>query len=481
MGGELDLVARLLAYEKGRAVGIATHRIVALQPDALVLCPLAMAGEDTTVHIIAVGRINRPPEIYCVPDPRVRDIQYELFVWLGTRIERHFEVCRLAGKYPQIWVSSGAVADHLDTLADRLRYNRENAIVKRFGELLSYQTERYPVAGQQALITATSALRMHLATGQQPGEDEHLGALLAWIEPPRDTHILDAVALAEKVSMGVKTDPEFDRGILEPRVSAYNGARRAGAGAAELRQRAGLIQQVLEPVVRTIYDGTQRAIRILSSMKLPPLSGLQNLDERERDEFEAFMRSRDAGHHLPLRDKPKPAVFKLAAREDAADNYEAAVLCGDDFGRARARLAGRITYGKVENPRRTHLGPRLYRYEFDVVSRQRVLHVRVRDELAGLDDPRLRVSVANIHREGTVTRISLEIMHGKRSVGLPLAGTTLELTKVVPEWDRLIRTRGQLAKRLAVTPWTHEERDIPPVTRVRRPPRDPLAKIEELR
>jgi hypothetical protein len=481
MGGELDLVARLLAYEAGRAVGIATHRMIALQSDALVLCPLAMAGEDTTVHVVALGSINCPPEIYCVPDPRVRDSQYKLFAWLGSRIERYFEVCRRKGRYPQIWVSAGAVADHLDTLAERLRYNRENAAVKRFGELLSYQTERYPVAGQQALITATSALRMHLATGQQPAEDEHLGALLAWIEPPRDTNILDAVALAEKVPMGVKTDPEFDRDILEPRVSDYNGARRVGAGAAELRQRASLIQHALEPVVRAIYNGTQRAIRIVSGLNLPLLAGLQNLDARERDEFEAFMKSRDAGHHLPLRDKPGSAVFKLTAREDASDNLAAAVLCGDGYGRARARLSGRITCGLVENPRRTYLGPRRYRYEFDVVSRQRVLHVRVRDELAGLDDPRLRVTVANIHREGAVTRISLEITHGQRSVGVPLTGTTIELTKVVPEWDRLIRTRGQLVKRLAITPWTHGEQGIPPVTRVRRPPHDPLAKIEALR
>ena len=129
MAGELDLVARLLAYEGGRAVRIATHQQVAIRSDALVLCPVAMAGEDTTVHIVAVGRIDGAPEIYCVPDPRVRDDEYELFAWLGGHIEQHFEARRRAGEYPQIWVSSGAVADHLDTLADRLRYNHENIAV----------------------------------------------------------------------------------------------------------------------------------------------------------------------------------------------------------------------------------------------------------------------------------------------------------------------------------------------------------------
>jgi hypothetical protein len=482
MAGELDLVARLLAHEGGRAVRIATHRLVAIRPDALVVCPLAMAGEDTTVHIVAVGRIGCQPETYCVPDPRVRDDQYELFTWLGTRIEDHFEACRRAGHYAQVWVSSGAVADHLDTLADRLRYNRENAAVKRFGELLSYHTERYPVAGQQALITATGALRMHWATGQQPGEDEHLEALLTWIEPPGKTNVLEAVALAERVPMGVKTDPEFDRDVLERRVTAYNEARRSGAAAADLRQRAALIQQALEPVVRAIYDGTQRAVRILSGTNLPPLPALRNLEEREHGEFESFMTSRDAGYHLPLSDKPRPAAFKLTAREDAAGNFEAAVLCGDGVGRARARLAGHAVFGQVENPRRTRLSSRRLRHRFDLVSRQRVLRVRRRDELVSLADPRLRVTVANVHREGAVTRISVMIAHGQQAVGLPASGVTLELAKMVPDWDRLIRTRKQLRHRLAVIPWTHNgQNTLPRSTRQQRVPGDPLADVEALR
>jgi hypothetical protein len=482
MAAELDLVARLLAHESGRAVAISTHRLIAIQPNALVLCPVAMAGEDTTVHAVAVGGIGCPPEIFCVPDPRIRDSQYDLFVWLGTRIERHFEASRRAGEYAQIWVSSSPTADHLDTLADRLRYNRENAAVKRFGELLSFQTERYPIAGQQALVTATGALRKHWATGQQPGEDEHLGALLTWIEPPPNVDVLRAVALAERVPMGVKTDPEFDRDILEKRVAAYNEARRANAGAADLRRRADLIQQALEPVVRVIYDGTQRAIGILLAMNLPPLTGLQNLEDRERDEFASFMASRDAGYHLPVTDKPRPAAFKLTAREDAAKNVEAAVLCGDGVGRARARLAGHTVYGRIENPQCTRVGMRRFRNTFDLLSRQRVLRVRRRDELTSLEDARLQVTVTEVHREGMVTRISVVIVHGQRAVGLPAPGTTLEMAKTVPDWDGLIRTRKQLRDRLGVTPWTHaEEGTPPPAARRRRPPRDPLADLEALR
>ena len=41
--------------------------------------------------------------------------------------------------------------------------------------------------------------------------------------------ILDAVTAAERVPMGVKTDPPFDRQTLEPLVAAYNAARDVGS------------------------------------------------------------------------------------------------------------------------------------------------------------------------------------------------------------------------------------------------------------
>ncbi len=293
MAGELDLVMRLLAYRDGRAFARASHRQVSIQPGALVVCPLAMAGEDTTIHIVAYGTIGRSPRVLCVPDPRKRDDQFGLFAALGADIERYFRRCRAAGRFPQFWLSSAPAVAHLDTLADRLRYNRQNADVKRFGELLSYVTGRFPVAGQQALITATGALKLHWATGQQEGEDEHLGAQLAWIDPPAGRGILATVAAAELEPMGAKTDPAFDRDILAPLVAAYDAAAREGASRAVLRLRAGLIRDALEPVIRRIYSATQRAIGLLERAGLPPLPDLPAMEAREADEFEWFMRGRD--------------------------------------------------------------------------------------------------------------------------------------------------------------------------------------------
>ena len=113
MVNRIDLLARLLAYEMGQAQPIATHRQVAIRPDGLVLSPIAMAGEDTTIHVVAIGAIGQPGEVLCVPDPRIRDDQYRLFAALGTRVETYFANRRVEESYPQLWVSSAAAASHL--------------------------------------------------------------------------------------------------------------------------------------------------------------------------------------------------------------------------------------------------------------------------------------------------------------------------------------------------------------------------------
>jgi hypothetical protein len=377
----IGLVTRLLATEGSRAQRVASTLQVAIQPRGMVISAIAMAGEHTTIHGLACSRIGQSAEFQFVPDPRRRDDQYELFEWLGSRIENYFQECREAKTYPQIWVSSGAAQGHLDVLADRLRYNRDNSRVKRFGELLSYATERYPMAGQQALHTATGALRLHWATGQQEGEDEHLLTLLTWINPPRGKNIYDAVAEAELVPMGCKTDPIVDRDVLDPLLKSYNTARRRGVSEVNLAARTRVIKGELRPIVMRIHDAIQEAITVLRTMKLPRLPDLDSIEERERQEFLSFMDSRDRGYRLPLRDRPKLAAFRLSEREDAVENLEAAVRIRDTVARAEARLSGHIVVGQVINPQRVQIGSRRFESRFELVTTQLLRRVRPRDEL----------------------------------------------------------------------------------------------------
>src|SRR5215467_11779284 len=108
MADVLDIVARLRAWEAQQAVLSASTLQVAIQPHALVLTALALAGEDSTVHAAAIAGIGRRPRLLCVPDPRFRDGQYRLFSTLADVVEPYFQACWDAESYPQIWVSSAA-------------------------------------------------------------------------------------------------------------------------------------------------------------------------------------------------------------------------------------------------------------------------------------------------------------------------------------------------------------------------------------
>jgi hypothetical protein len=481
------LAARLRALQRGRAQRCATHLRVTVQHHALVVAPIAMAGEDR-IHAVGFGALDEPPEVLCVPDPRKRDDEYALLRRFGATLERYYRECREAGTHPQIWVSSRAGAALLDGLAERSRYARPGRgddeahveEVRRFGTLLSYATDRYPYAGQQALLTATEALSAHFATGQEESEDEHLGALLCWIEPPEGEDVLAAVARAERIPMGVKTDPEFDKDVLEPLVHAYNESLREGASDRVLAVRVAAVERALAPEAERVYAAVQRSVRLLREAGMPQLPALDDLVRREAEEFEDFMGSRDDGYFLTLRDRPKAAAFKLSAREDAEQNYEAAVMVGDGIARAQGRMSGRIVRGIAENPRSERVAPRRFRYFFDLVSDQRVLRVRRGDELRLLDGRTFKVVVLDIAREGETTRLSVELVEGMRAVGLPVTGEELELTSRLPDWGHIWRERGHLRTRLARTPWTHSE-DRPPAARLRQIPADPLAEVEALR
>lgn len=481
MADTIKLVAQMRAFEAGRAVRVASHRQLVVQPHALVICPLAMAGEDTTIHAVAVGEIGAEPQIRVVPDPRVRDDQYALVLWLGAIIEAYFQRCRATGDFPQIWTSSGAAASHLDVLADRLRFVRDNAPVQRVGTLLTYATERAPVEGQQALMTMTGALSAHYATGQQAGEDEHLGAFLVWLDPPADGDTRRAVAIAEIEVMGVKTDPDFDRDMLQPLISRYHQTLKSGASAAQVRMRVAAIENVLSPIVARIYAATQRGFAFLLG-QFPPSGVLADLAEREADTFENFMQARDIGLPLPYRDTPKAGAFKMAEREHAAQSVESGAIYGDALAQARARLSGDILSGHVCDVTLTRVGRKSV-HRFVVETAQTNLHMRQRDELAWLSNSRLRCVIEGVDKQGAVTLVQLRISAGMQSIGPPLDGAQIELAPPPPDWRALGRERGKMTSRLATPPWTHaRDAALPPnATYDATPPADLLAAIENLR
>ncbi|MBW5437249.1 hypothetical protein FXB41_21580 [Bradyrhizobium canariense] len=478
MADLLNVVARMRALEQGQAVRIVSQRQVLIQPGAQILTMLSMAGEDTSVHAVAVGRLGVAPRIKVVADPRRRDDQYELLRWLLPHFETYYAQCRAEGTFPQIWVSSDGALGHLDTLADRLRFTDDQQ-VQRLGELWTYAGERSPIAGQQALISATSALTAHFATGQQETEDEHLGALLTWIEPPPGRDIFAAVAMAEQQPMGAKTDPRFDADELQPAVASFNKARKDNDVRAQ-DFHAGRIQQMMEGVIRPIYTATQKGMAILSDPRWQHNAALVSLGEQEASNFARFMEARDEGHRLPYHDSAKAAAFKIVARERTVDNVEAAFVRHDHAARERGAESGTVLRGTLVDRQKVRLAPRIFETRMVLSTAQDSLHLRAGDELWHLDDPKLCIRVTEVERRGPISWVSAIVDKGKRAALQLDIGNVLDLGPENPDWGATVREFAQMHTRLASAPWTHAE-VVPPATPSSRPrPNDLLAAVERL-
>jgi hypothetical protein len=280
----------------------------------------------------------------------------------------------------------------------------------------------------------------------------------AWLDPPAGVEITRAVEIAERQVMGVKTDPEFDRNELQPLVSAYNSARKAGATPSELRRRATAIEGKLSPLVSEIYGAVQRSLSYLRDF--PPAAILAELARIEREEFLNFMDARDRDMPLPYRDSPKAGAFKITARETAASNLDQGALYGDAMALARARIDGTVLAGVLTNHTQTKVS-RTTIHRFDVRTTQTNLHLRTGDELALVIDPRLHCEVEGVDRSGATAIVSFRVTKGMRTPGVPIDGTAVDIAPPPPDWSQIWRNRAQMSKRLRVTPWTHRPDDPP--------------------
>jgi hypothetical protein len=346
-----DLALRLEARRIGRAVRASGTQLRRVQDHAWLLAFVGMAGEHAAIHAAHVGPLAGPRTFHFCPDPRDLDIRAQLLCEIADRLEGYLDWCATCDEAPQLFVTSPAAIGKLDSLADRLPYtpvdraatkaiqDRQRRL-RRFGGQLVYLTRREPHAGQQVLLAATALLSEHFVTGQDDQEDIHLGAQLAWVDPRAGIDPVTAAEIAERTPMGAITDPEFDADVLIHDVAAYNDARRNGAPAPRVKSLADVVGRRLEPVTIAMAEGIERAVGLVAALGLPELPGVDEFVERDREAFPSHRGYVAGGGGIPLADRPKGAAFEYLNREDAEQQWAAAVLHGDPVHRALARLRG---------------------------------------------------------------------------------------------------------------------------------------------
>ncbi|MFJ3651035.1 hypothetical protein [Streptomyces murinus] len=397
----IDTLARLEAVGSGRAQPLATVRHRHLSARPLVFVPLTTAGEAGAPLGALVGTDRDAPRLLVVPQPRDRDLRFTFLAELadvilpyidsyateveaaertetdpetGKRVKVETELCADA---PQLIVPSRAGLAFVRLLGRSMRFRRTAEQdpeapypapprVPLLGRWLTHYGERSRVPGSALLLALTDVLSRHWATGQSGLEDQHLGALLAWLDPPAGSSGAEAARSAELdrdpagqlrcPPAGPATDPAFDNKLLAPAIERYDRARTALAAAedpleaddrlAALTRAEREVRELIESQARPTWDAVWRGLDLLRAL---PEGG--RAEERWIRDRWSFTGHRDrvlAGEPpQPRRDDAVTAANKLATREREQARLEAQEALDDPLVMAGRRLAGEAFAGEV--------------------------------------------------------------------------------------------------------------------------------------
>ncbi|MET9235942.1 hypothetical protein ABZW58_16360 [Streptomyces cellulosae] len=397
----ISTLARLEAVDTGRAQPAATVRHRHLSERPLVFVPLITAGEAGAPLGALVGTDRDAPRLLVVPQPRDRELRFAFLAELadvvlpyvdgfadaveaaersetdpetGKRVKVEVELCADA---PQLIVPSRAGVDLVRLLGRSMRFRRtaeqdpETPFpapprVPLLGRWLTHFGERARVPGSCLLLAMTDVLGRHWATGQSTLEDQHLGALLAWIDPPEGRSGAEAAEEAELARdddgqlvcppAGPATDPAFDNKLLAPAIERYDRARTALAAAedgVEADDRLGAltaaereIRALVESRTRPTWDAVWRGLDLLR--ELPEGARVEERWTRDRWSFTSHRDRVAAGEPpQPRRDDAVTAANKLAAREREQARLEAQEALDDPLVMAARRLSGEAFAGEV--------------------------------------------------------------------------------------------------------------------------------------
>ncbi|MFG3011259.1 hypothetical protein ACGFZB_12490 [Streptomyces cinerochromogenes] len=397
----ITTLARLEAVGSGRAQPAATVRHRHLSDHPLVFVPLTTAGETGAPLGALVGTDRDAPRLLVVPQPRDRDLRFTFLADLadvvlpyveayaesveaaertetdpetGKRVKVEAELCADA---PQLIVPSRTGLDFVRLLGRSMRFRRTAEQdpdapypapprVPLLGRWLTHYGERARVPGSSLLLALTDVLSRHWATGQSGLEDQHLGALLAWIDPPEGLTGAEAARHAELARdadgqllcppAGPATDPAFDNKLLAPAIERYDRARTALAAAedpleaddrlAALTLAEREVRDLVESRTRPTWDAVWRGLDLLRA--LPAGAHVEGRWTRDRWSFTAHRDRVLAGEPpQPRRDDAVTAANKLATREREQARLEAQEALDDPLVMAERRLAGEAFAGEV--------------------------------------------------------------------------------------------------------------------------------------
>jgi hypothetical protein len=392
----LTTLARMEAVREGRARPLATVRHRHLSSRPMVFVPLTTAGETGAPLGALFGTDRAAPSLLVVLQPRDRDQRFAFLADLaegllpylegyaddvdvqtrkskdpetGEPVELERELCRDA---PQLIVPNPAGVRYVRLLGRSTRFRRtlEEPLEQDFGgqwypvpsqvpllgRWLTHFGERALTPGSSLLLPMTAVLSRHWATGQSGLEDQHLGALLAWLQPPEGVPGAEAASRAETARdqrgllecppAGPATDPEFDNRLLGPAVARYDAARSCAVDESALGRAAQEIRELVESQLTPTWEQLWRGLDLLR--ELPAGERVASRWEGDRWSYTAHRdRVRGGEPPQPKRDDAVTAAAKLVRRETEQARLDAHEALDDPLVMAERRLSGEAFAGEI--------------------------------------------------------------------------------------------------------------------------------------
>lgn len=436
------VVARIIAWDRGRAVPIRETSAIEPDPtDAVGIATISVVTEDQ-VQALAFGSLGSQPTIVARIHPLGRDTaDLEPFAtWLVDHVRRVIG----RGDGLRIWVPHIKTIETLEILGRRYERNQNASATlqeaARYCRIISEQT-RY--AGQQAVAVALDLLLSHLVTGQMPIEDQHLGAVLAWVDPEQGRHPREVAAERSRwpASGILINSPDRDD---DDRIEKL----RKGIKTAPARRRAGMEREIRDLLIAGVQREWELLCRARSAfwrIGLTP-SNLAELAKTSRERVSWAVQN-----FLPTPTRAIPITRKLEEHEDALQRAEDAAVRSDGILRRKAARLGHLIEGvvaRINQPRRN-----FHPCEIVLQTTQTNLRVRLDDRIE-LIGGSVRGVVRGIQPAPTgATEVRIEVTKGVRGANA-LVGATQEWVES-RDFPLIIRSRA-LSEAQARTNWMVE-------------------------
>jgi hypothetical protein len=322
------------------------------------------------------------------------------------------------------------------------------------------------IPGQQLIANASEILRGHVATGQAPIEDGHLGAQLAWMNPACTDPLTEGRDRIRLPASGILPNtPDMPH---DDRVDHLRKLAKKSQGTAR-RNAHQEIERLLSEAVLREWQLLVDARAAFLSLRLSTI-GLDDLSKISRDRV---LNGLTAGH-FPARQADKLAI-QLEVMEAGQQLSDQVALENDPSWRETARRAGRAVAGViavVDQPR-----PKFKPCTITVRSNQTIVRPR-RDDKIKLVGTNIMGIIRHIDtgpNGGTELRIEIET--GVRSSATLSVGVPVEVI------DRgfgyaSIKTYNLVRER---RPWHFYSDSVPELQTGTKPSVSPLALAQSRR